>query len=269
MTVDTNQAIAQSQTSLRNITTKSPKNEGELEKQDFMNLFLTQMSHQDPVDPMDSGAMMNQLAQLGTLEQLQAMNGQFEDLNTTQKDISQLQSLMLLDKDVMIEARDVELSHGSGKPVYYSLDNDMSDVEVTIEDKEGMPVFSEKLGMMTAGKHRYVWDGMNDEGFGMPDGRYRIRFTAFDQEGLASQLALFESGKVGQVEYQDGKAWIRMNNQKLPLSKVKNISNISEKTFTSAKPFPYVNELLPKGIQKSEGVAEKDARRKQTIDISQ
>lgn len=265
MSMETNQVLANAQSSLRNKTAAASKNEGELEKQDFMNLFLTQMSHQDPVDPMDSGAMMSQLAQLGTLEQLETMNGQFTDLNATQRDISQLQSLMLLDKDIMIEAKNVELSRGEGKPVYFSLENEADNVKVTIEDREGMPIYTESLGIMASGKHRFQWDGKNKEGYMMPDGEYRIRFAAFDAEGNASQLTIFKSGKVGQVDYQNGKAWISMDNQKLPLSKVKNISNLSSKTFGNAKPLPYMTELTPKGTM----TLDKASDERQRIDLSQ
>jgi flagellar basal-body rod modification protein FlgD len=248
MTIDNNQAISQAQSSLRRKATTPAKNSGDLEKQDFMNLFLTQMSNQDPIDPMDSGAMMNQLAQLGTLEQLEKMNGQFTDLNTTQKDISRFQSLLMLDKDVMIEAKNVELFHGTGKPIYYSLNGDANDVKVIIEDSEGLPVFAESLGLTTSGKHQFVWDGKNDEGVLMPDGKYNIRFTAYDQAGNASDLALFSSGKVGQVEYDDGKTWVRMNDQRLPLSKVRNISTLSNRTFGNAEPLPYMTELIPREL---------------------
>ena len=267
MTIDNNQAISQAQSSLRNKATTAAKNTDELEKQDFMNLFLTQMSNQDPIDPMDSGAMMNQLAQLGTLEQLEKMNTQFVDLNSTQKDISRFQSLLMLDKDVMIEAEDVELSHGTGKPVYYSLEDEMNNIKVTIEDSEGLPIFTESLGMVTSGKHQFIWDGKSNEGVLMPDGKYRIRFTAIDKGGNASDLAMYTSGRVGQVEYQDGKPWIRMNNQKLPLSRVKNISTLSNRTFGNAQPFPYLSELSPKDLIDGATLKDKDSKG-QKIDVS-
>jgi flagellar basal-body rod modification protein FlgD len=268
MTIDNNQAISHAQSSLRRKATTAGKNNGELEKQDFMNLFLTQMSNQDPVDPMDSGAMMNQLAQLGTLEQLEKMNGQFTDLNSTQKDISRFQSLMMLDKDVMIEAKDVELSHGTGKPVYYSLDGDANNIKVVIEDSEGLPVFAESLGLTSSGKHQFIWNGKNDEGVLMPDGKYNIRFTAYDQGGNASDIALFSSGKVGQVEYEDGKTWVRMNDQRMPLSKVKNISTLSNRTFGKAEPLPYITELTPKKLVDRDDLADQDSKG-QKINLSQ
>lgn len=41
-----------------------------LERDSFMQLLLLQMRSQDPMNPMDSAQMFNQMAQLTTLEQL-------------------------------------------------------------------------------------------------------------------------------------------------------------------------------------------------------
>jgi len=46
----------------------------------FMQLFVTQMKYQDPTAPMDSSAMMGQLAQLTTVQQLKSMNSAFQGI---------------------------------------------------------------------------------------------------------------------------------------------------------------------------------------------
>lgn len=40
-----------------------------LGKDDFLKLFVTQLQHQDPLNPMDDAAQMAQMAQFSTLEQ--------------------------------------------------------------------------------------------------------------------------------------------------------------------------------------------------------
>jgi flagellar basal-body rod modification protein FlgD len=44
-----------------------------LDKNDFLKLFVAQMQHQDPSQPMDNGAMMGQMASFSTLEQISNM----------------------------------------------------------------------------------------------------------------------------------------------------------------------------------------------------
>ncbi len=248
MSVDTQNVLSQVKTSLRNRAATPAKSSDKLEKQDFMNLFLTQMSHQDPVDPMDSGAMMSQLAQLGTMEQLEKLNSQVKDLNLTQKDISRFQSLQFLEKDVLMESDGVELGKGSSKPIYYSLNKEADNIRVSIEDSDGSPVFSQTIGLTAAGKHQFRWDGKNNEGVMMPDGNYQIRLLAFDTEGNSSKLPIFNSGRVDQIEYRDGEPWVKTKHETLPLSKVRNINTLSRRTFGNANPLPIMQDLPVKGM---------------------
>ncbi len=52
---------------------------GFLGKEEFLNLLTTQMRHQDPLEPMDSAAMIAQLAQFSALEQMQNLNLSVQD----------------------------------------------------------------------------------------------------------------------------------------------------------------------------------------------
>ena len=53
----------------------------ELGKDAFLQLLVTQMSNQDPLEPMDNSAMMAQLAQFSALEQMQNLNDQFTNFS--------------------------------------------------------------------------------------------------------------------------------------------------------------------------------------------
>jgi flagellar basal-body rod modification protein FlgD len=75
---DVNQTINVAQTSQRQLATSNSKDGKELGKQDFLNLLMTQMSHQDPMDPMNTDSMMQQMASLGTVEQLQSAPVSYE-----------------------------------------------------------------------------------------------------------------------------------------------------------------------------------------------
>ena len=54
--------------------TQASGNKGaNLGKDDFLKLFVAQMTHQDPSKPMDDQAFMGQMAQFSTLEQISNM----------------------------------------------------------------------------------------------------------------------------------------------------------------------------------------------------
>ena len=49
----------------------------ELGKSDFLNLLITQLQFQDPLEPMDDTDFIAQLAQFSSLEQMQNLNTSF------------------------------------------------------------------------------------------------------------------------------------------------------------------------------------------------
>jgi flagellar basal-body rod modification protein FlgD len=57
-------------TSTATTTANAPTNPlGSLGKDDFLRLLVTQLQHQDPMNPMDDKDFMGQMAQFSTLEQ--------------------------------------------------------------------------------------------------------------------------------------------------------------------------------------------------------
>ena len=109
-------------TGLRNRASTNSTDGKELGKQDFLNLLMTQMANQDPLDPMDSAGMMQQLAAMGTVEQLQNLNNQTAKLMAIQQQIARATSGSLLDKDVEVGANEIPLKNGDSVPVAYKLE---------------------------------------------------------------------------------------------------------------------------------------------------
>ena len=54
-----------------------------LGKTDFLNLLVTQLRHQNPLEPLDNNEMATQLAQFSQLQQLESMNTSFADVLAT------------------------------------------------------------------------------------------------------------------------------------------------------------------------------------------
>ncbi|MBN1410625.1 MAG: flagellar hook assembly protein FlgD [Spirochaetales bacterium] len=71
----------------------------ELDKDDFLKLLITQLSHQDPTKPMEDKEFIAQMAQFSSLEQMTNMN---DGLKKVASLISQNQAVALLGKTVEI-----------------------------------------------------------------------------------------------------------------------------------------------------------------------
>lgn len=69
-------------TDITSSTTKSTstRNTGELGKDQFLELLVTQLKYQNPLDPMDDKTFIAQMAQFSSLEQMQNMNSSFASM---------------------------------------------------------------------------------------------------------------------------------------------------------------------------------------------
>lgn len=70
---------------------------GQLGKNEFLELLVTQMKSQDPLEPMDNTAMIAELAQFSALEQMQNLNTKFESMR---QDNAMAMSYMLSGQNV-------------------------------------------------------------------------------------------------------------------------------------------------------------------------
>ena len=71
---------------------------GKMGKDEFLKLLVTQLSHQDPLNPMDSTATIAQLAQFSALEQMQNVS---EQVGSSRRESGLMQGILLNGKNVL------------------------------------------------------------------------------------------------------------------------------------------------------------------------
>ena len=247
--MDVQSAVTQASTSQRNAATQGKQGGKELGKQDFLNLLMTQMANQDPMDPMNSEAMMQQMASLSTVEQLQHLNTKMDHMSTIQGDISRASSHALLGKDVEITSNHLRLQNNESAPVHFSLNGDAKKVVVQILNPEGMAIRSVDLGNQAQGKHTFTWDGKDNDGDTLPNGKYQFIIRAKSDTGEEIQADSYKYGKVSKIDFQGGRPILEVNNEWLAAEKVKRLSNRSEQMFATAQPLPIHQELPLKHLR--------------------
>jgi len=107
--------------------TAKERNTGELGKTEFLNLLITQLRYQDPLNPVDDKEFIAQLAQFSSLEQMQNMN------NT----ISQTQAYALLGKKIVANFKDESTNVSTTVQGYVSsVKTNNGKVYVIVNDKD-------------------------------------------------------------------------------------------------------------------------------------
>jgi len=76
---------------------------GELGKDEFLKLLITQLQYQDPLNPMDNTEMVAQLAQFSALEQMSNLNGQ---MSQHRQQAAMLQALPVLGETLHLRLSD-------------------------------------------------------------------------------------------------------------------------------------------------------------------
>ncbi|WP_082760087.1 flagellar hook assembly protein FlgD [Abyssisolibacter fermentans] len=80
---------------------QATQNLGQVDKDSFLKLLVTQLQNQDPLNPMDDKEFIAQMAQFSTLEQIQNLNSTMEKSQTDILDLMtymQIQNQKCFDK---------------------------------------------------------------------------------------------------------------------------------------------------------------------------
>jgi flagellar basal-body rod modification protein FlgD len=207
--------------SLSNTSTNAIS-EKTLGKQDFLNLLMQQLSHQDPMNPMDSTQFTTQLSQFSSLEELTNINSTLSDVLAFQQSMQNASVANLVGKTVKVDGNTAYLSDKA--EVNYELANNASTVEITIYDGAGKLVRSVNAGAKTEGAQGYTWDGKDNFGNQLPAGAYTFDVEARDLSANPVSAVGITSGTVTEVLFEKGLTYIMLNGStKINLSDIKSI----------------------------------------------
>ncbi|MEJ2157570.1 MAG: flagellar hook capping FlgD N-terminal domain-containing protein [Desulfobacteraceae bacterium] len=189
-------------------------------KEDFLNLLVTQLQHQDPLNPMDSTGFSAQLAQFSSLEELQNINETLGSVGNSQTILTNSQAVDYIGKRVQAVGDQLELTSGQPVSIEFNLNQDAAGVYVRIYNQFGEYVQDLEPGPLTVGLQSVSWDGMNHQNQPAPDGTYRYEVMAMDADGNTMSVTSFTSGTVSGVYYKNGLAYLLTASQEIPLGNV-------------------------------------------------
>lgn len=184
----------------------------------FLTLLTTQLSHQDPLDPVDSSEFVQQLVSFTGVEQAVNTNSNLEQLISLLKLDQSASAVGYLGTTVEAEG-DSTVLNGSFATFNYNLPVNAATTEIQILNAQGSVVFTAP-GPTDAGDHTLAWDGRDNNGVKLPDGTYRISISARNSDGDLLTATTRISGKVTKVETVDGAVVLTVNGIGVPLDKV-------------------------------------------------
>ncbi len=178
----------------------------ELGQEAFFDLMVTQLQNQDPMNPMESGDFLGQIAQFSTVNGISELQESFATLASSLQSSQALQASTMVGRTVVLASDSFGLGATGGARVAASLPQTAQNVRVTISDSLGQVVRQSTLGQQAAGPLAFEWDGLDDNGGRAPAGRYAVRFDALIN-GSEQALSPTVTARVDSVSLsRDGQA---------------------------------------------------------------
>ncbi|MBN2059176.1 MAG: flagellar hook assembly protein FlgD [Deltaproteobacteria bacterium] len=199
------------------------KSEQVLGRDDFLKMFLAQLNHQDPLNPMDSSQFSSQLAQFSSLEQLFNVNNNLESIKSVQDTESSFQALNLMGKIIEAEGNVLNLEPGQISTGGFTLEEN-ADCSVLISDADGLPVRELHLGVLGIGEHSFQWDGRDNKGNDMPAGIYGFEMAAVNQSGDLLSVETRIRGRITRVSLDGAESLVYVGEMPVDISQIMDVS---------------------------------------------
>ncbi|MDR0339178.1 MAG: flagellar hook assembly protein FlgD [Desulfovibrio sp.] len=196
-----------------NLTKQATSDRVATDKDTFLKLLVAQLTHQDPLNPVEDKEFIAQLAQFTTVEELQNINTGVESLNESFNAQQTTNAVSLINKLVVAGGDNVQLrgaenftSSNDYPTIFFTLPRSSAGGEIKVYAADadgnptGAPVYSADMPAYQMGRREAKWHGCDYNDNPMPDGTYIINITATDADGQPIEVRHSSSGMVIGVE---------------------------------------------------------------------
>jgi flagellar basal-body rod modification protein FlgD len=207
-------------------STTDASDNSELGMDEFLNLFITELKYQDPLDPVDNNEFISQTSQFTQVEQLTSINDNVEKLlegSTANADTETLFSASsFIGKMVEFEGNTMVFD---GEVAYLDFDlaEDAATTIITIYDENGELVNSFQASDLEEGENTVAWDGSDYDGNIVSAGNYKFSVAASNSSSVAVDATTYGNGYVSGVSIQDGKIMLDLIGNEISADEVTTI----------------------------------------------
>ena len=206
-----------------------------LGKDDFLNMLIAQLQHQDPLNPTDGTEFTAQLAQFSSLEQLSNINDSLQNMEQFQASLIDSQAVSYIGKEITAKGNSVQLQSGRPAECHFELEANATLAVISVYDASGDFVTSLETGPLNSGSQSTAWDGIDKNGNQAPPGLYRFEVQAVDANNQSLNVTPLISSVVTGVSFKDQTASLITELQTIAIDDVIDVSEVK----------PQVNKLTP------------------------
>ncbi len=173
-----------------NNTDTSRLGKTDMNQSDFLALMTAQLKNQDPFSPVDNTQMVAQMAQFSSLSGITEMNTTLKAIADKLGGTSLGDALGYVGKTVLVEGSSAFPRTSGGLAGAVNLDDDATNVAVTISNSKGETLRTIDMGAQDKGAVAWDWDGTTDSGDPAGDGPFTVKVTASNGKGMVKAAPL-------------------------------------------------------------------------------
>lgn len=189
-------------------------------KEEFLQLLVAQLRHQDPLNPMEAQEFASQLAQFSGLEQQLRTNELLEAQVTAQAElVGGLQTsaaVATIGHTVLARGSTLHAAGDGSDVVTLDLAAD-AEVTIRLEDADGNVVHTVDAGLLTAGRQRIPLEELLE-------GSYTLRVDAVDGDEPVTATT-YTSGRVEGVRWGPNGLLFVIHGREVPFSSILEITH--------------------------------------------
>jgi flagellar basal-body rod modification protein FlgD len=186
-------------------------------KQEFLELLVTQLRYQDPLNPMDATQFASQLAEFSSLEQMlkvaDAVDRQSEATSLMALSVNTNLAASLLGRNVLAVGDQVQLGPGGAGSVTVDVGGSGGKAELRITNQYGYEMATLSLGTLGAGRHT-----LDVSGAGLPQGLYKYELKVTDANDTPVSVTSYMGGTVTGIQFVDGSLMLQVGGMLVPMS---------------------------------------------------
>ena len=213
-------------------TISSSDTNADISKSEFLQLMITQLQYQDPLNPTDSVDYSAQLAQFSSLEQLTNLNDKLSQLVETNYYLTQsvynTMTTNLIGKEAKVSSDELVNSGQDSITLGFNLSGTPTSTTIKIYNSAGKLVRTIDDGSFSSGDNKLSWDFTDDNGNALANGTYTFKVEAKGTGDTDLTASPFVYGSIGSVKYTDSGTMVVINGVSYSISDLLEIVNAED-----------------------------------------
>ena len=190
----------------------------------FLNLLVTQMQNQDPLNPTDSSTFTSQLVQYSQVEQQIKTNANLTDIKALLSTQAATNLVSYVGKTVTADGATSAFDGSSSTSWSFTSSAASPTAKITVSNSSGETVYS-TTQTLTKGSNTFKWDGSTTSGGTATAGNYTIAVSGNDSSGSAVTITTAVSGTVTAVDFSGTTPMLTVGGQSISAYDVTEVSS--------------------------------------------